>query len=82
MKKVICVDDSNQPQGANAVKNTEYTIKSEYINALDQRVYIINELVNEGITRMGMRWVGYKAERFKLIENVNIEKEEHIFALN
>ena len=25
MKKVTCVGDSNQPQGANAVKNTEYT---------------------------------------------------------
>lgn len=82
MKKVICVDDSNQPQGANAVKDEEYLIEDEFVNALDQRVYIVVGLNNSGVTKMGMRWNGYKAERFKSTEDVSIKEEEHMFALN
>lgn len=82
MKTVTCINDKNQPLGANIVKGKEYEIESEYVNALDQRVYIVVGAVNEGTTKWGMRWIGYDAVRFSTQENVEIEEEEHMFALN
>jgi hypothetical protein len=82
MKTVTCINDKNQPLGANIVKGKEYEIESEYVNALDQRVYIVVGAVNEGTTKWGMRWIGYDAVRFSTQENVEIEEKEHMFALN
>ena len=82
MKTVTCINDKNQPMGANIVEGKEYEIESEYVNALDQRVYIVRGAVNEGTTKWGMRWIGYDAVRFSTQENVEIEEEEHMFALN
>lgn len=82
MKTVTCINDKNQPTGANVVEGKEYEIEKEYINALDQRVYIVKGAVNEGTTKWGMRWIGYDATRFSTQETVeNIEKEYN-FALN
>lgn len=82
MKTVTCINDKNQPTGANVVEGKEYEIEKEYINTLDQRVYIVKGAVNEGTTKWGMRWVGYNATRFSTQETVeNIEKEYN-FALN
>lgn len=82
MKTVTCINDKNQPLGANVVKGKEYEIESEYVNALDQRVYIVKGAVNEGTTKWGMRWIGYDAVRFSTQETVEIEEKEHNFALN
>ena len=82
MKTVTCINDKNQPKGANVVEGKEYEIESEYVNALDQRVYIIKGAINEGTTKWGMRWVGYDATRFSTQETVEIEEKEHNFALN
>jgi hypothetical protein len=82
MKTVTCINDKNQPLGANVVEGQEYEIESEYINALDQRVYIIKGAINEGTTKWGMRWIGYDAVRFSTQETVEIEEKEHNFALN
>ena len=82
MKKATCINDKNQPLGANVVKGKEYEIESEYVNALDQRVYIVKGAVNEGTTKWGMRWIGYDAVRFSTQETVEIEEKEHMFALN
>jgi hypothetical protein len=82
MKTVICINDKNQPTGANVVKGKEYEIESEYINALDQRVYIVKGAVNEGTTKWGMRWVGYDATRFSNQETEVIVEKEYNFALN
>ena len=82
MKTVTCINDKNQPLGANVVEGKEYEIESEYINALDQRVYIIKGAINEGTTQWGMRWIGYNAARFSTQETVEIEEKEHNFALN
>jgi hypothetical protein len=76
MKKVICTDDSNQPLGANAVKNESYCVESEYVNALDQKVYIIVGLNNKGRTKLGMVWKGYNANRFSNLEDFVLEKAE------
>jgi hypothetical protein len=82
MKVVVCINDKNQPTGANIVKGKEYEVEQEYLNALDQRVYIIKGAVNEGTTKWGMRWIGYDAMRFSTQENVEIEEKEYMFALN
>lgn len=82
MKTVTCINDKNQPLGANVVKGKEYEVESEYVNALDQRVYIIKGAINEGTTKWGMRWIGYDAVRFSTQETVEIMEKEHNFALN
>ena len=82
MKTVVCIDDSNQPLGACVVEGKEYEVEHEYINGLDQRVYIIKGIINEGTTKMGMHWVGYRANRFAILNDLAVEKEEHTFALN
>lgn len=73
MKKVICTDDSNQPIGANAVKNESYYVEADYVNNLDQRVYMIKGLKNKGVTKLGMAWKGYNANRFSTIEDFVME---------
>ena len=75
MKKVVCINDQTQPLGANVVEH-------EYINSLDQRVYIIKNAINEGTTKWGMRWVGYNANRFFTQESLEVKEKEYIFALN
>lgn len=82
MKKVTCINDKNQPTGACVIKGTEYEVETEYVNALDQRVYIIVGVPNEGITKFGMRWVGYDALRFTENESVSSSMSEYSFALN
>jgi hypothetical protein len=82
MKVVVCINDKNQPVGANIVEGKEYEVEQEYLNALDQRVYIIKGAVNEGTTKWGMRWIGYDAMRFSTQDSVEIEEKEYMFALN
>jgi hypothetical protein len=82
MKKVTCINDKNQPAGACVVKGKEYAVETEYVNALDQRVYIIVGVPNEGTTKFGMRWVGYDALRFTENESVSASMSEYSFALN
>jgi hypothetical protein len=83
MKTVKCINDQNLPQGAKVIKGKVYEVEQEYINALDQRVYIIRGIVNDGMTKMGMRWIGYDAMRFvETEESPAIEAREYEFALN
>lgn len=82
MKKVTCINDKNQPLGANVVEGKEYEVEHEYLNSLDQRVYIIKGAINEGSTKWGMRWIGYNANRFSTQESVEVEEKEYMFALN
>jgi hypothetical protein len=64
MKTVVCINDKNLPAGARVVKDKEYTVTDEFINNYDQRVYILEGISNEGTTKMGLRWIGYDANRF------------------
>ena len=82
MKKVVCINDRDLPQGANLTEGQEYEIEREYLNALDQRVYIVKGAVNEGTTKWGMKWIGYDSKRFSPLDSVEIEEKEYIFALN
>ena len=82
MKRVICVNDTNLPEGAYVVFDTEYEVEHEYMNALDQRVYILKGAVNEGTTKWGMRWIGYDAMRFREVEYSYSEHSNYNYALN
>ena len=82
MKKVKCINDKNLPLGAQVNKGELYEVESEYLNALDQRVYIISGVPNEGMTKLGMRWVGYNSERFKEVDQIEEVKVEYEYALN
>jgi len=62
--RVMCIDDSKLPQGASVKEGNEYEVIEQYVNAMDQRVYIIKGIVNEGRTQLGLHWIGYRAERF------------------
>lgn len=82
MKRVICVNDTNLPEGAHVVFDMEYEVEKEYVNALDQRVYILKNAVNEGNTKWGLRWVGYDALRFREVEYDYAEHSNYNYALN
>jgi hypothetical protein len=82
MKEVVCINDKNLPEGAAVVKGREYTVIEEFVNNYDQRVYIIEGIVNDGTTKMGLRWVGYDASRFANLESIAIESYEHAYAEN
>jgi len=82
MKIVICINDKNLPQGAEVVEGKEYPITKEYLNFLDQKVYIVGGVNNEGRTKMGLEWTGYNAERFVDLQSTTIKEEEVNFALN
>lgn len=82
MKKVICINDKNLPEGANVKENKEYIVDNEYLNALDQRVYIIKGVNNEGRTKLGMKWIGYNAQRFRIAEDIEMEEKKYEYALN
>ncbi len=80
MKTVVCINDSKLPEGAEVVKGREYNVVNEFINNYDQRVFIIEGIVNEGITKMGLRWIGYDASRFADLESLMEEIYEHAYA--
>jgi hypothetical protein len=80
MKEVVCINDKNLPEGATVVKGREYNVVEEFVNNYDQRVYIIEGIVNEGTTKMGLRWVGYDASRFAIPETLMEESYEHAYA--
>lgn len=82
MKKVVCINDKNLPLGAKLAEGKEYTVIEEYINALEQRVYLLKETPNSGVTKWGMRWQGYDAKRFSELDGLEIEEKEYMFALN
>jgi hypothetical protein len=82
MKEVICVNNSNLPQGAYLEKDKKYTVLKEWINNFGQKTYIISETTNEGTTNHGMRWVGYDAFRFRSVAQEESVLEEYGYMLN
>lgn len=71
--KVVCIDDTKLPQGAFVKEGVEYEITSQYVNAMEQKVYIVKDAVNEGRTQFGLHWIGYRAERFIPVDTKEIE---------
>ena len=70
---VLCIDDKNLPQGASVKEGTEYEVIEQYVNGMEQKVYIIKGVVNEGRTQFGLHWIGYRAERFIALDKKVIE---------
>jgi hypothetical protein len=82
MKRVICVNDKRLPEGGNLAEGKEYEVEDEFLNNFDQRVYIIAGINNYGMTKMGLRWYGYNADRFASADGVYEEATESNYALN
>ena len=80
MKKVVCINDRKLPEGAEIVNGKEYEVLKEFLNNYDQRVFIIEGISNEGTTKMGLRWIGYDANRFADLDTVVEESYEHAYA--
>lgn len=80
MKQVVCINDSRLPEGAQVIKGREYTVVEEFVNNYDQRVFIIEGISNEGTTKMGLRWIGYDANRFANPETLTQEIHEYAYA--
>lgn len=81
MRKVVCINADRLPEGANLIKWEEYLIEREFINELEQKVFIISGINNKGTTKLGMRWHGYRADRFispDLLDPTSMESEELI----
>ncbi len=71
--KVVCIDDTKLPQGASVKEGTEYEVIQQYVNGMEQKVYIIKGVVNEGRTQFGLHWIGYRAERFLPLDEKTVE---------
>ncbi len=82
MKTVVCINDKNLPEGASIKEGQEYTVEEEYLNGLDQRVYIIAGVPNKGMTSKGLLWIGYNANRFRITSKSDAVTKEYEFALN
>lgn len=67
---VLCIDASNLPQGANIEMMCEYRVASEFVNDFDEVAYTLFGVNNSGATKTGMRWYGYKASRFVVVDKV------------
>lgn len=84
VKVVICRNDKNLPQGAILIEGNKYTVIDEYMNQFEQKTYILKEVVNEGVTPRGLRWKGYRADRFE-VDSINVKEiinKKYNFVLN
>jgi len=79
---VICIDNNNLPQGAELYEGREYEIEHSETNMMQQKIVFIKGIVNEGTTKAGFPWRGFKSERFVDTENIYKEEKEVNYALN
>ena len=82
MKRVVCINDRKQPEGGEIVEGREYEVEREFINNFDQRTFVIAGINNYGVTKLGMRWYGYNANRFADLDALATESYEHAYAYN
>ena len=75
VKKVVCINDKNLPQGAEVVNGREYHVVDEFVNNFEQRVFIISGIANKGTTKHGLNWLGYCSTRFADLDDISIEWE-------
>lgn len=82
MKKVVCINDRKQPEGGELIEGREYEVEKEFINNYEQKVFVIVGINNYGMTKLGMRWYGYNANRFTNLDALTTEIYEHSYAEN
>jgi len=80
-KKVICVDDTQLPPGAEIKEGEKYIVRESFINSFDQRAYMLVGVRNLGRTKYGLPWQGYNSLRFEEIETIEKESVESIHEL-
>lgn len=82
MRKVICINDRKQPEGGELVEGREYEVEGDFINNYEQKTFVIAGINNYGMTKLGMRWYGYNANRFADLDALATELYEHSYAEN
>lgn len=80
--EVLCINADKLPPGAQVEEGKTYSVESEFVNNFDQRVYMIRGIVNEGRTKYGLPWIGYRADRFLQIDGSPVEKSEAVYSMN
>lgn len=78
--KVVCINDTKLPPGAELTEGKEYVVKQKFVNSYDQVVYIIDGVPNNGRTKMGLPWIGYLSTRFAVLDSKSMAEEavEHL----
>jgi hypothetical protein len=82
--EVLCINDDKLPPGAELKEGKTYSVISEFSNNFDQKVYIIKGVTNEGRTKFGLPWVGYRADRFIPLteQSISVKKKKQEPILN
>ena len=82
--EVLCINDDKLPLGAELKEGKTYSVISEFSNNFDQKVYIIKGVINEGRTKFGLPWVGYRANRFVPLtqQSISVKKKKQEPILN
>ena len=52
------------------------------MNNYEQKVFVIAGINNYGMTKLGMRWYGYNANRFADLDALATESYEHAYTYN
>jgi len=82
--EVLCINDDKLPPGAELKEGNTYSVISEFSNNFEQKVYIIKGVTNEGRTKFGLPWIGYRADRFVPIteQSISVKKKKQEPILN
>lgn len=82
--EVLCINDDKLPPGAELKEGKTYSVISEFRNNFEQKVYIIKGVTNEGRTKFGLPWIGYRADRFIPLteQSISIKKKKQEPILN
>ena len=82
--EVLCINDDKLPLGAELKEGKTYSVISEFSNNFDQKVYIIKGVINEGRTKFGLPWIGYRANRFVPLtqQSISVKKKKQEPILN
>jgi hypothetical protein len=75
-------NDIKQPEGGELIEGKEYEVEEEFTNNYEQKTFVIAGINNYGMTKMGMRWYGYNANRFADLDALATESYEHSYAYN
>jgi hypothetical protein len=76
--EVLCINADKLPPGAEVKEGNTYSVLSEFNNNFDQKVYIIKGVANEGRTKFGLPWIGYRADRFVLLSEQTVSVKERL----
>lgn len=76
--RVLCIDDKNQPDGAEVASGQEYGVKKVVYDTFGTKAYLLDGITNQGLTNNGLNWYGYAARRFAVMSNEPVEVLEEV----